>query len=104
MMMLLLASCQDATMPAPLEKSKMVDVMADIRILEGSYAAMVTKPDTLRPYMAKYYAHVFERHHITHEQYIQAYQYYMAQPVEMEAIEDSVINRITAQLNALQNQ
>ncbi|MEN9640777.1 MAG: hypothetical protein RLZZ262_2646 [Bacteroidota bacterium] len=95
-------SCGTPEAEAPLSLPQMIDVLTEVRILEGSYAAIVTKPDTLRPYMSTYYEQIFARHGIDHEKYYKAYDYYMSRPDVMEAIEDSVINRISNQLNNYQ--
>lgn len=97
-----LCSCQEPIQEAPLQPAEMINVLTDIRILEGSYAAAVTKPDTLRPYMSKYYDQLFAKHGIDHDRYYKAYDYYMSRPDLMEAIEDSVINRISDRLNKTQ--
>lgn len=91
--------CSEPVQEPPLTVSQMVDVLTDVRILEGAYSAAVTKPDTLRPYMSEYYKQVFTRHGLDYEQYYKAYDYYMSRPEMMEAIEDSVINRISDRLN-----
>ena len=94
--------CSEQVQEPPLTVPQMIDVLTDVRILEGAYSAAVTKPDTLRPYMAKYYDQVFARHGMDYERYYKAYDYYMSRPEIMESIEDSVINRISDRLNSHQ--
>ena len=101
--LLFFVSCQEAAAPQVLESHKMIDILTEIRILEGSYSAVVGKPDTLKPYMSKYYQLIFDQYQVSPDFYYQSYDYYMAHPEQMEWIEDSVINRISDRLNRLQH-
>jgi hypothetical protein len=99
---LLALGCQEREVHAPIDMDKMINVMVDVRTLEGSYSAIVGKPDTIRPLMIGYYDRVFAKHQITHDDYRKALDYYYARPLLMEGIEDSVINRLSDRLNKLQ--
>jgi hypothetical protein len=99
---LLLLDCQNVEAPKVMGMVPFIDVLTEVRILEGSYAAIVTKPDTIKPYMSAQYDAIFQKYGVDHHTYYQAYEYYLAQPQLMEEIEDSVINRISDRLNALQ--
>jgi Domain of unknown function (DUF4296) len=101
-MVLLALGCQDQEVQAPIDSDKMINILVDVRTLEGSYSAIVGKPDTVRPLMKGYYDHVFAKHGITHEDYLNALGYYYGRPLLMEGIEDSVINRLSDRLNKLQ--
>jgi hypothetical protein len=100
----LLLQCQSPEAPKVMAVGSFIDVLTEVRILEGSYAAIVTKPDTIKPYMSAQYDAVFRKFGVDHQTYYQAYEYYLSQPQLMEGIEDSVINRIGDRLNALQIQ
>ena len=103
MCLLWIVSCREVAAPNVLEAQKMIDILTEIRILEGSYSAVVAKPDTLKPYMSKYYQLIFDQYQVSPDFYYKSYDYYMSHPDQMEWIEDSVINRISDRLNRLQH-
>jgi hypothetical protein len=83
--------------PAPADliaQEKFVDVMVDVRLLEGAYSARVAKPDTIKPYMNAYYNNLFTKHGISKEQFKTSYAYYLQQENTMVNIEDAVIEKL----------
>jgi Domain of unknown function (DUF4296) len=78
----LITACATKSVPAPADliaQEKFVDVMVDVRLLEGAYSARVAKPDTIKPYMNAYYNNLFTKHGISKEQFKTSYAYYLQQ-------------------------
>ncbi len=93
----LLGACTGKSAPEPayiIAQEKFVDVMVDVRLLEGAYSTRVTKPDTIKNQMSEFYNTIFAKHHITKEQFKSSYTYYLQQANTMANIEDAVIEKL----------
>lgn len=82
---------------------RFAEVLADVRLLEGSYSLKVSKPDTMKLKVASYYEQIFAKHSITRDQFFDSYQYYLHDGKEITAIEDSVMNKLV-KMEASQNE
>ncbi|MFN0031392.1 MAG: DUF4296 domain-containing protein [Flavobacteriales bacterium] len=101
---MLFFACSDAQVQAPanlIEQNKFVEVLVDVRLLEGSYSAKVQRPDTIRSKMTGYYQTLFDKHGISKEQFVSSYNYYLQRNAEMIGMEDSVMMRLQSMSKSL---
>lgn len=98
-LLVLLASCGEEKTSPPLDLlsvERFADILRDVRLLEGAYATRYNRVDSSEYKINAYYEKLFLDHGITKEQYMATYSYYMNDPKKMMAIEDMVLNKITA--------
>ena len=78
-----------------IEKEKMIEVLADFRLVEGTVRQMAGYGKDTKELAKYYYDKVFEKHQITLEQFQQNMEYYSQQPEVMYEISSEVVNRLT---------
>lgn len=81
---------------APVEELKLIEVLTDVRILEGAYA--VTYQSTTRSDLSSYYAQIFARHGLTQAEFRDGMLYYAFDPEQMLYIEDAVLERLNSMI------
>lgn len=79
---------------APLTEEKFVEVLEDVRLLEGAYTVRYQRVDSTAGLMDVYYNQVFEKHQVTREEFELSYTSFSLDVPVMERIEDSVIHRL----------
>lgn len=102
----ILIACEGkrSTVPPDLiPQEKFVDVLFDVRLLEGAYSTKVSKPDTIKMKMEAYYQSLFDKHGISKLQFITSEEYYMKNSNLLLSIEDSVMEKLNS-LNTTQNE
>ena len=97
--LLALCSCADkpAAIAAPdnlLPRDTFVTVLTEVRLLEGAYSTSYERVDTSEFPITAHYNRLFDRHHMTKEQYLSAYDYYSLNAEEMLEIESDVALRL----------
>lgn len=101
-LMLLLAgagvSCgrnEKAKKPEPLlTEQQMIDVMADVYLVEAMLTQKKQQGQPIDTLVEAYYGQVFEHHGITRRDLEENMAYYTRQPAVLEAIMDSVAQRL----------
>ena len=71
-----------------------VAVLTEVRLLEGAYSTSYERVDTSEFPITAHYNRLFNRHHITKEQYLGSYDFYSLQSEEMLGIESDVALRL----------
>jgi hypothetical protein len=88
---LLLSGCYDAdnTSNQACDRNKMVQIICDIRMLEGIYSADQALVDSAGGVSAQYHF-ILQKHHISKDEFMGCYNDLARNPGEIKAIEDSV--------------
>ena len=99
MLLLAVVGCTDkpAAIAAPdnlLPRDTFVTVLTEVRLLEGAYSTSYERVDTSEFPITAHYNRLFNRHHLTKEQYLNAYDYYSMNAEEMLEIESDVALRL----------
>lgn len=91
-----LSACNNEKLPAGvLDERKMVNVLADLSIIDG-YMSTLMYSDTLRIQGKNYYATVYKNHNISKAVFDKSMKYYSTQPVLL----DSMYSKVTRKLEA----
>ena len=78
---------------APIEQGKFIDLLADVRLLEGTYSVMYGEMD--RNELASYYVQVFTKYGVTDEEFRESMLHYHTDPDRMVIIEEAVLERLS---------
>ncbi len=79
---------------APIEKNKFMDVMVDVRLLEGTYTIRYQRIDSTNGLMNAYYDQVFNKHQVSRKDFEDSFIAYSLDSKQMIEIEDSVLARL----------
>jgi len=79
--------------PAPIEEAQFIDLLADVRLLEGTYSVMYGEMD--RNELASFYIQVFTKYGVTDEEFRQSMLHYHTDPDRMVVIEEAVLERLS---------
>jgi hypothetical protein len=79
---------------APIEKNKFMDVMVDVRLLEGTYTTRYQRIDSTNGLMNAYYDQVFNKHQVSRKDFEDSYVAYSLDAKQMIEIEDSILARL----------
>jgi Domain of unknown function (DUF4296) len=90
---LFISSCgkKTAVQEPTIAEDKFVDVLTDVRLLEGYYSIKFQSVDSQAGKLSSYYQHLFDRHGITQQQFEENYRIYFMDFDRMNRIEDSVM-------------
>lgn len=77
-----------------IERDTFVTVLSEVRLLEGAYSTSYERVDTSEFPITAHYNRLFNRHHITREQYLSTYDYYSMHSEDMLEIESAVALRL----------
>jgi hypothetical protein len=92
--LLVIAACRDKDIPQNLiEEQKMVQIIADLHIIDG-YMATLIYTDSTRINGKNFYATVYKSHNTTRAEYEKSLKYYSMNPVLL----DSMYNHVEALL------
>jgi hypothetical protein len=89
------SSKEDELPEPPIKYEKMIQVLRDVHIAEGSMQGLVlNEKDSLAKV---HYAHIFKIHGVTQEEFYESYDAFIANPLIMEqmyeAVTDSIKNK-----------
>ena len=86
----LIISCKDNELPKGLiEEQKMIQIIADLHIIDG-YMATLVYTDSTRINGKNFYASVYKSHNTTKAEYEKSLKFYSLDPVRL----DSMYNRV----------
>ncbi len=89
-------SPKKATPPTDLiPEHKMINLLVDIRLLEGAYSVKYREVDTSDFKIEAYYRKLFQDGDYTLEQFTKSYSYYSQQDGKMPEIENVVMERLS---------
>lgn len=95
---ILLNSCGsgkgDAEGIPPLDEIRFVNVLTDVRLLEGTYTLKYQRMDSAGDILDIYYKQIWEKHGIKQSDFEQSYVLYAKDAAKMESLEDSVLHRL----------
>jgi hypothetical protein len=99
MLLLAVVGCTDkpAAIAAPdnlIPRDTFVTVLTEVRLLEGAYSTSYERVDTSEFPISAHYNRLFNRHHLTKQQYLNTYDYYSMNAEEMLEIESDVALRL----------
>ena len=87
---------QNKNTSSQISADKMVDILADAHLAETLVKDNILKRDSFRfDTIENYYASIFTIHEVTHEEFNQSLEYYMAHPVEMQEIYERVETKLS---------
>ncbi len=97
-----LAACNKRPPEGVLDEQKMVNVLADLTIIDG-YMSTMTYSDTLRIGGRNYYATVYKNHNISKVVFDKSMKYYSAQPVLLDSMYSKVAKKLEIKENRYHN-
>ncbi len=110
---LFLVGCNQTEQPIPppdlIPQEQFKQILGEVRLLEGAYAARYTKVDTSAFKIESYYERLFQEKGITSSQYRTSFGYYSRDTKLMLSIENDLLNKFTIMqaeqdsLNKMQN-
>jgi len=80
--------------PNLIPEDQMINLLIDIRSLEGAYSVKYREVDTSKQKIGTYYQSIFQEQGVTTEQFISSYSYY-TQGEKMLGIENSVMEALS---------
>ncbi|RCH55801.1 hypothetical protein DJ568_03330 [Mucilaginibacter hurinus] len=101
---IVLCSCNDNTPDGVIEKDKMVNLLLDVHIADGSMFNVSSLPDSAYKYGTGRYLAVFKKHHTDSAQFNHSLKYYSANPDDLIIMYDSIgkiLQRKTDSLNKI---
>jgi hypothetical protein len=69
----------------------MIRILVDVHLIESSLKIVQTKKPDNERYTDSYYLTLFQKHHITRQQFIQSLEYYERDATQLEKIYEKVI-------------
>jgi len=79
--------------PDVLSKDEMVPILVDIQLVEGSRSGKLVLGDTNK--LPDYYARVYEKHHITAQEFRKSFDWYSKNPAEAKKVFEKVIEELS---------
>lgn len=97
--MVLFLACKDKTdhkrvVEPTMEKDQFINMLVDMRLLEGAYAIRYQRVDSTKGLMNAYYDQIFNKYGVDRDVFRNNYLAFSSSTVEMMAIEDSVLARL----------
>ena len=100
--LLFLGACTSSDTPkGVIEKQKMINVLTDLHIIDGSLYATVQIPDTLYKYGMGKYNLLFKRYHIDSAQFRKSFKYYTSDPVTFKSMYDKVTDNLQHKIDSI---
>jgi hypothetical protein len=101
--MLMLCACKgDGPGGVIIPKEKMVGLLVDMHIIDGSiYTSVSLNPDTLYKYDMDRFLILFKQHHVDSMQFRKSLRYYTQQPAELGAIYADVMTILQKKTDSL---
>jgi hypothetical protein len=99
----LLCSCggDDSAPDGILKKSEMVNVLADVHIVDGGLINISQEPDTLYKYGYPRYSAVFKKYNTDSAEFKRSFKYYSLKPSVFSDIYDKVLKRLQVKTDSL---
>ena len=97
---LLLAGCKEKVPEVILDEQKMVNVIADLTVIDG-YMSTLMYTDSLRIEGRNFYATVYKNHNTTKELFDKSIKFYSRQPVLLDSIYSKANRKLVAKENSL---
>lgn len=72
-----------------------VELLTDVRLLEGAYGADFQRIDSTNGLLDKYYGQVFSKHNVTEGDFLKNYKAFSQNAGELSGIEEQVMERLS---------
>lgn len=95
---LLLTACIDRQAVLPegyIGQQQMVDIMTDIHLVEGARSGTLLLGDTNT--LPDYYAHIYQKHHVTEAEFKTSFNWYAEHPEELKVVYEKVLVNLSKQ-------
>jgi Domain of unknown function (DUF4296) len=86
-----------------LNKNQLVPIVADLRVLESSYALRYQQVDSNVVQLQSYQQAIFDRYQVSKDAVRNSIAYFAAQPDSMKALDSLVMIKLEEKLKTLQN-
>lgn len=96
-----LCACNDKMAEGVIDEEKMVQLLVDVHLTDGSLIMLSSAQDTMYKYGTARYAAVFKKHHTDSAQFNKSYKYYTTQPEVLIAMYDEVNKNLTKKTDSL---
>lgn len=92
-----MVSCKSKPEPVelPLSTEKFTMVMIDVQLAEGMKTQKIISTRTNADELVNLYKHIFEKHGVKGEDFMETYAYYSSHPGEMELIYEQVLDSLS---------
>jgi len=102
--LIFLGACMDSTPGGIIKRDKMINLMIDMHIVDGSlYNIDAPNADSLYKYGTGRYNTLFKRHHTDPKQFDNSLKYYSMHPEEMEEMYTDIVKKLQAKSDSLNN-
>ncbi len=101
-----LAACTNPPHQPPqhvLSEDTLIQIIMDIRLLEGAYSLEYKQVDTSSHKIESYYSLLFSKYGINRQQFEDSYLYYSTQPGKLAEIESEVMNKLSEKQAVLES-
>ncbi|MCJ8209492.1 DUF4296 domain-containing protein [Mucilaginibacter sp. RS28] len=99
---LFFAACKNDAVPENvLPKDRMVKVLTDVHLVDGSLYNIVITPDSLYKYGMGKYLLVFKKNHTDTLQFRRSVQYYSSEPALFDEVYEQVVQNLQAKNDSL---
>ncbi|CAN5204757.1 hypothetical protein BH09BAC6_BH09BAC6_19070 [soil metagenome] len=106
-----LSACNSNKVPdGIISQKQMVNLLADVHLVDGGLFSVSQTPDTLYKYGTAQYEAVFKAHHTTAGEFKKSFRYYSKEPAQLQKMYDEVmlifknktdsINKVQAKINS----
>lgn len=93
--LIFLAACQGPKVPGDIiNKKRMIGLLTEIHIVDGSLYSVMQLPDTLHKYGMDKYMVMFKKYHTDSAQFRKSFKYYSANPDMMQSIYEQITANI----------
>mgnify|MGYP001546008631 FL=1 len=93
--LIFLAACQGSKAPKGIiNKERMIGLLTEIHIVDGSLYSVMQLPDTLHKYGMDKYIAMFKKYHTDSAQFRKSFKYYSANPDMMQSIYEQITANI----------
>ena len=101
--LLFLTACTGNNVPdGIIEKDKMIDLMVDVHIVDGSlYNIDAPTADSLYKHGIDRYTKLFKRHHTDSTQFKKSVNYYTLHPEELEKMYEKITQKLQAKTDSI---
>lgn len=99
--LLLLAACHSGPPDGIIEQNKMVNLLTDVHIIDGSLYATVQVPDSLYYHGNGKFNALFKRYHVDSAQFRKSFKYYTAKPDIMLDMYNKVVDKLQFKIDSI---
>ena len=100
--LLFLSACSNGTPDGIIDKDRMIALLTDVHIVDGTLITIPQTPDTLYKYGKGRYLAIFAKYHTDSAQFKKSFTYYAGtKPVEFSDMYDQVLKNLQAKTDSV---